>query len=271
MDQVTIAGKQLSAKALPLIESERSALREGLGHRDLDAACVALADTYARLERNTRDAIARSGASPACRRGCGWCCHGVKVNVSALEALVIARHLEAGEAKLRAEVLAAADRRRAMSTDQLFISRDRCPFLGAEDECQIHPIRPLACRRHSCMDAGECERAVRFPELKLAVSQHSSVLAVGALAGVALAAALEDARLDYREFELTSAVSVALTPGTAQNWLAGGGAFDGAVRAVDAWDNAVARAEIGTAATTGPQTAPVSPWRSRSKKRKNGR
>jgi Fe-S-cluster containining protein len=270
MDQVTIAGKLVAAKALPLLEPERNALSQQLRHRDLDSASVALTDLYVRLERNTRDAIDRSGLVPACHRGCGWCCHGVKVNVSALEALVIANHLKLAEPQLQADVKAAAEHRRELTAEQLFVSGARCPFLSASHDCRIHAVRPIACRRHCCMDASECERAIENPKLKLVVSQHSAVLAVGTLAGLAVAAALQDARLDHREFELTSAVSVALEAGSMQRWIAGESVFDRAVRPADALDRAISEAEIG-ASRASANSPKASSWRSGSKKRRRAK
>lgn len=243
MDDALIAGKRIAARVLPLLQPERQALSTRFCRRDVTSALAALLDSYDRLAQNTRDAIDRSGLVPACQQGCGWCCHGVKVNVTALEALIIANHLQ-GDAALQADVRAAAARRSNLSSDELFVSGEPCPFLGHSQECRVYEVRPIACRRHCCMDAAECERAIKNPTQKLPVSQHSAALAVGALAGLALIAALEDAHLDCREFELTSAVAVALGKGVAELWVAGDRVFDAAERPIDALDRQVAEVEI---------------------------
>ena len=211
-------------------------MNEGAKH-----AHLAIIDAYARLDRKIQTSIDGSGLVPASHQGCAWCCHGVKVNVTALEALAIADRLRSEHEELRAAVQAAAKRRRTMNTDQFFISGDPCPFLGPSNDCKIYDVRPMACRRHCCLDSSECERAVKNPELKLPVSQHAPVNAVGALAGFALAAAMDDVRLDYRTFELASAVSVAMRVDAAERWVAGERIFDGAVRPVDRDDIEVQR------------------------------
>ena len=106
----------------------------------------------------------------------------------------------------------------------------------------------MACRRHHCLSAGECEQAVKHPALKLPVTQHVPANAVGVVASLALAAALEDAHLDYRTFELATAVAVALRPEAAERWVAGQAVFDAAVRPVDELDGAIARADLANQA-----------------------
>ncbi len=244
MKFTTIAGQTIAVEALPLIEPERRAMREPLRQRDAKVAHLAIIDAFGRLDKNIETAIERSGLVPACHQGCAWCCHGVKVNVSALEALAIAERLKSEDDELRTAVQAAAERRRTMNTDQLFLSGDPCPFLDASNGCRIYDVRPMACRRHCCLDASECERAVQQPELKLPVSQHAPANVAGALAGFALAAAIDDARLDYRMFELTSAVSAAMRTDAAQRWIAGERIFDLAVRPVDRDDREIASTDL---------------------------
>ena len=268
----TIAGQSLAVEAVPLLEPERNIIRESLCHRDAGRAHLAIVDAYGRLERRIQTAIESSGMIPACHPGCGWCCHGVKVNVTALEALVVAEHLNHESTSLVEAVQAAAARRRTMNTDQLFASKDACPFLDSSNQCQIYEVRPSACRRHCCMDASECERAVSNPELKLAVTQHAPANVAGALSALAWAAAMEDAHLDYRTFELTSAVAVALQPGAAERWVRGERVFDAAARAVDEQDQATIRAELGKSSGCVRQVAPLAnTWKRHGKKRRQPR
>ncbi len=155
-----------------------------------------------------------------------------------------------------------------MNTDQLFISGDPCPFLGPSNDCRIYDVRPMACRRHCCLDSSECERAVKNPKLKLPVSQHAAVNAVGALAGFALAAAMNDIRLDYRTFELAGAVSVAMRADAAERWVAGERIFDGAVRPVDRDDKEIARADLKKYSLNSGRSEGTR-WKSHSKKKRN--
>jgi Fe-S-cluster containining protein len=266
MKFTTIAGQSLSVEAVPLLEPERQALREPLRKRDVKRAHLAIIDAYERLDARIESTIASSGLLPACHRGCEWCCHGVKINVTALEALAIAERVRLEGEQLCLAVKAAAERRHNMNTDQLFNSGDPCPFLGASGECKIYDVRPMACRRHCCLDSSECERAVKNPELKLPVSQHAPISVVGAIAGLALAAAVQDAGLDYRSFELASAVSIALRQDAAQRWVEGDRIFDGAVRPVDVLDREISKADMKKYSPNCAR-AQSSVWRSHGKKR----
>lgn len=268
MKFTTLAGQSLSVEAVPLLEPERQAWREPLRQRDAKRVHLAIIDAYARLDAKIQSTIASSGLVPACHQGCAWCCHGVKINVTALEALAIAERVKREGDELRSAVDAAAERRRTMDTDQLFIARDPCPFLAESGECRIYDVRPMACRRHCCLDSSECERAVKNPELKLPISQHAPINAVGAIAGLALAAAMEDAKLDYRSFELTSAVSIAMRDDATERWVAGERIFDWAVRPVDILDREISKTDMKKYSRDSGQ-AQASAWRSHSKKKRN--
>jgi len=269
MSSTIIAGKTVPIEAVALLEPERSAMRDHFCRHDVTPAHLAIVEAYARLDEKIQDSINRSGLLPACRAGCAWCCHGVKINVSAPEALVIAERLKSAKNELVPAVQAAAERRRHMNTDQYFVSGEPCPFLGASNECTIYDVRPMACRRHCCLDASECERAVKNPKLKLPVSQHAPANAVGAISGFALAAALEDTNLDFRTFELASAVSVALRDDAAKRWAAGDRIFDLAIRPVDAEDRKIAEADLARYSPNSGSPKPV--WKSHGKKKRLAR
>ena len=219
------------------------------------------------LDQRIRESIVQTGLVPACHKGCAWCCHGVKVTVSIPEALAIAEYLEDGRAELVQKVEAAAQRRRHMNTDQYFFSGETCPFLSVTNDCSIYDVRPMACRRHCCLDSSECERAVKNPKLKLPVSQHAPINALGALSGVALAAATEDAQLDYRTFELATAVCVALRPDTARRWVTGERVFDEAVRPVDNEDREIAKHDLKKYSPDSGESKQTL-WKSHSKKKR---
>jgi Fe-S-cluster containining protein len=265
-----IAGKAVPIEAVALLEPERRAISAHFHRHDVTASQVAIVEAYARLDEKIQDSINRSGLLPACHEGCAWCCHGVKINVTAPEALVIAERLKSMKNELLPAVQVAADRRCNMNTDQYFMSGEPCPFLGASNECTIYDVRPMACRRHCCLDASECERAVKNPKLKLPVSQHAPANAVGAISGFALAAALEDAKLDFRTFELASAVSVALREDAAKLWFAGERIFDLAIRPVDAEDRRIAEADLARySPDSGTPNRAL--WKSHSKKKRLAR
>jgi len=107
---------------------------------------------------------ARAAPPPACGPGCSTCC---TVNVATLpvEGAAVAgflrRRLRAAEVPERAAALLAFHQRVRWSEDGERI-RDRlaCPFLDARGACFVHPVRPLACRGVSSLDAEDCRRAL---------------------------------------------------------------------------------------------------------------
>src|ERR1039457_2996040 len=115
MKFTTLAGQSLSVEAVPLLEPERQTLCEPLRQREVKRVRLAIIDAYARLDMKIQSTIVSSGLEPACHQGCAWCCHGVKVNVTALEALAIAERVKHEGDELRLAVEAAAERRRNMN------------------------------------------------------------------------------------------------------------------------------------------------------------
>ena len=118
----------------------------------------------------TQNAVARSGtagASVSCRAGCGACCRQA-VPIAASEARALAAHVAAMPAPRRDAIkarfaaarqrLAAAgvgadafadttpERRFVLALDYFRVGV-ACPFLEDEN-CSIHPVRPLSCREY---------------------------------------------------------------------------------------------------------------------------
>jgi Fe-S-cluster containining protein len=106
-----------------------------------------------------------AGEPPAaCGPGCAACCT-VNVATLAVEGAVAAGHLRAALAPARAAALAAElaafhDRVRWLEDGERIESRARCPLLDAAGRCTIHPVRPLACRSVSSLDAADCRRVM---------------------------------------------------------------------------------------------------------------
>jgi hypothetical protein len=189
--------------------------------------------------------------------------------VSIPEALVIAERLAtSGQGELVQRVVATAERRRTLNTDDLFQRGEPCPFLGQSGECGIYDVRPLACRRHCCLDAKECESAVRQPKHKLPVQQHAAANAAGVMSAIALAAALEDVGLDFRTFELATAVAVGLQKHATESWLSCKSLFEEAVRPVDEIDRKIARTDLAQHTVSTPSLHKKS-WKSSSKKKRS--
>ncbi len=103
-------------------------------------------------------------APPACGPGCAACCT-INVGTLAVEGAAAAAFLRAAlppaEAARRAEALLAFHERvRWLEDEERIRARLSCPFLDARDSCAIHPVRPLACRSVSSLDAADCRRAL---------------------------------------------------------------------------------------------------------------
>jgi hypothetical protein len=156
----------------------------------------------------------------------------VNVGTVALEGAVIAHRLrrDAGAAAGRRadELLAFHERVRWLEDRERASGRLCCPFLDADGRCAIHPVRPLACRGLTSLDAADCDRAlsgappdddeeepglVRMDLLQKAL--HDEALA-------ALAEALSARGLDARCRDVSGMAGAFLArDGLAAAWLAG--------------------------------------------------
>lgn len=147
-----------------------------------------------------------AAAAPACGPGCSACC-ALNVGTLAVEGAAVAAHLRArlgaeGARREARALLEFHDRVRWLDDGERIREKLTCPFLDGGGRCSIHPVRPLACRSISSLDAAECRRAmadragddgcatVRMDLLQLAVNEA----VLGALCR-ALSARGLDARL----------------------------------------------------------------------------
>jgi Fe-S-cluster containining protein len=118
------------------------------------------------VERRIEQALEpRAGATaPACGPGCATCCT-VNVGTLAVEGAAVAaflrRRLEPEAARGAASsLLDFHERVRWLDDGERIRARLACPFLDEARACTIHPVRPLACRSVSSLDAGDCRRAI---------------------------------------------------------------------------------------------------------------
>ena len=221
-------------EALAFFERERSAARERLaaGSSAADVAEVVLgaADGLEPLVAElSRD------RPPACGRGCSRCCHGLKIEVSAPEAIAIAAFLSGLTpeelAETRAQMAEEAAFAKTLDAETRWRDQTPCAFLeDSSGECVIHPVRPFTCRAHTSMSVEKCEAAARDPERLTPIDKHPIPASIFGMAKSAITVACADAKLDPRSFELTNAVSVALDePHAAERWSRGELLFDAAV------------------------------------------
>jgi Fe-S-cluster containining protein len=165
---------------------------------------------------------------PACAPGCATCC---TVNVATLPiegaaaAAYLRRRLPRAEVRRRAATLLDFhDRVRWREDGDRIRSRLACPLLDERGECSIHPVRPLACRGLSSLDAGDCRRALaeRGEDGPGFVRMNLLQKALYDEALAALAAALRTRGLDARCRDVSGMTGVFLAdPARASAYVAG--------------------------------------------------
>jgi Fe-S-cluster containining protein len=228
-------------EAMAFFRGERDAARQGLAAGRSPSEVAALATVPAeRLDVLVADLV--RDRPPACKQGCACCCHGLKVDVSAPEAIAIAeflRGLTPEELAQTSEQMAEeAEYARTLDVEARWREQTPCAFLEDESgECVIYDVRPFACRAHTSMSVEQCERAAADPTRGTAVDKHLVPASVFGMAKSAILVACHEAGLDTRGFELTNAVAVALNePAAAERWACGEPVFDAAVIPSDEHD-----------------------------------
>lgn len=140
---------------------------QALDARPDDATFIALGAAIERrvaVELESGSGRGGSESRLACRAGCSACC---TVNVATLpvEGIAVAGYLRqrltpAEIAGRAAALLAFHDQVRWCEDDERIRVGLVCPLLDARGACLVHPVRPLACRGISSLDAEECRRAL---------------------------------------------------------------------------------------------------------------
>ncbi|HTQ04237.1 MAG TPA: YkgJ family cysteine cluster protein [Polyangiaceae bacterium] len=230
------------AETVAFFRRERDAARELLArtHSAEDVARVPLqaAERLAPLvEELIRD------RPPACARGCSRCCHGLKIEASAPEAVAIAEFLRGLTpeelAETRAQMADEAAFARTLDAEARWREQVPCAFLDDESgECVIYDARPFTCRAHTSMSLEQCEAAAADPERRTPIDKHAVPASIFGMAKSAITVACAEGNLDARSFELTNAVNVALNePNAGERWARGEPVFDAAVTPSDAVDS----------------------------------
>lgn len=222
-----------------LIEAARGEFSRLWPKPTVAALCAAL-DAVFRLADatwNARRANLRymlEAPASACKAGCGWCCHQ-QVGVSVPEAIRIAAHLrtlpEAEAAPLTARIRQVATATAGMTTHQRAMSKQACPFLGADGACTIYAVRPLRCRGLHSIDVEFCiachddlermRQRLEAGELKPVFLETPERIYDSALAGV-LKALAKGAPKTVVSLELAAATAALLDqPKLAERWLMG--------------------------------------------------
>lgn len=167
----------------------------------------------------------QTNESLACRRGCSFCCH-VNVQVTVLEAVAIAEHLQ-DAADLKRSLLTAAPVTAGLRPAQRLDRRIPCPLLR-DGACSIYAQRPRACRAHTSFNASWCEEALMCGDSAALppVTSFAWPRTVSKAITHATAMALEHEQAQAIPVEMTQAVALILQDATAiERWLGGEAVF----------------------------------------------
>lgn len=192
-----------------------------------------VADLLAEIEgvvaRALRTARPEGMPQAACGPGCAGCCT-VNVGTLALEGAVAAAWLRErlaphDRAATAARLLAFHEHVRWLEDHQRVAERLACPLLDPAGRCTVHPVRPLACRSVSSLDAGECATALAGssdgegePLVRMDVAQQA--LYQEALA--ALGAVLGRRGIDARTRDVSGMIGIFLADAALLTALLGG-------------------------------------------------
>jgi Fe-S-cluster containining protein len=148
----------------------------------------------------------------ACAAGCSHCCI-MNVAVLAPEVAAIADYLKTAVAsarlatiRLRIETLVAASRN--LTEEERLALHHACAFVDERGYCEIHPVRPLLCRRANSVDAKDCMRALEMQEGGMQVPIVADLFheRLFEQAFLALARALDEAGTDSASGRLSEEV-----------------------------------------------------------------
>ncbi len=217
------------ARGLPQAPSDDDALAVALVmHDELADAGQAnrasrIADAAEALLDRTM-ALRNKGLTPACRKGCGWCCWQ-RVTCTAPEVFRVAEWLRANAG--RAGVPTLASIAAAEASDEGVVptaalaNRRPCALL-VDNACGIHPGRPIPCRAVLSMSAEACRDAMIDPANAAPVPLFVGSLDIAEVVRTLMLATVTANGLSDAGYDLVGALALVLPDETAeQRWLAG--------------------------------------------------
>jgi Fe-S-cluster containining protein len=163
-------------------------------------------------------------ATPACAKGCAWCCH-VQTDIFAGEAFVLAAALRRLPSEQRADIEGRLRSNARQVAPMTLTERQRaripCAFLDRERRaCSVYEDRPSACRRWHSLDADVCRQDFENPSV-------SSPLDANAFrAAQTVNVAYKQARAEP-DGELHAGVLMALADDAEKRFMKGAPVFDG--------------------------------------------
>lgn len=169
---------------------------------------------------------------PACRKGCSYCCRGLRVDVSPPEIIRLALH---AKSSLSPEVLASVAERAKENAKKTHGKRVLrypiqlpCALLGAEGECLAYEARPLACRKEHSLDVEVCKTGFedQTPDVDTALPRSEAPFVLSNMAFMSYVKAIEAAGVDGVGYELQEALHIALSnPNAIDEWVKDGSPF----------------------------------------------
>jgi hypothetical protein len=189
-----------------------------------DFAGALCAQAFDSFEKNA--AIQAEGAPAlACKGECADCCT-LRVAATAPEVLLMARFVAVNAAAFRErgiDLIGSVARMDAevggFSEEQRLGLRRECPFID-KGLCLAYRLRPLACRGHASFSRESCIEAICGRSAQAEVSQPH--LVVRSLVQNAMMAALREAGLAWRVYELNRGLQIALSaPNALARWILG--------------------------------------------------
>lgn len=169
----------------------------------------AVVSFYARQDAAIRIAASKASVSPACKAGCAYCCY-YKVEARAAEVLAIKNFAVSrfSPAQLQA-VIEHAQRNVSEAKDlthaEHLSTNQRCPFLQ-EAQCSIYEVRPSKCRAFHAADVEGCRASYEHPtDMTIPNSFIPEIFEAANGVAEGFYAALEDAEIDSRVYDLNSA------------------------------------------------------------------
>jgi Fe-S-cluster containining protein len=190
---------------------------EARARKTVDAA-AARAQTvrmYGRLATLQGEVIAQAKVTPACQRGCAYCCH-LRVQVRPHDAFVLAEHMQTRfTAEQRARALMRIEenllRIAPLTPEQHTRAGIPCALLE-EGSCSVYEARPASCRKYYSVAVETCRSAFNDPSAPLTGDiEHEQVRLAGNAVALGYAKGLEDAGYDAAQYELHYALHRALT------------------------------------------------------------
>lgn len=180
---------------------------------------------YAALARDMPATMRR----PACKPGCGWCCH-TRVPATAPELLYLAGYgADPLGAQIKLAIRSGAQARRHDPAYPASLVIRPCALLD-DAHCAAHPQRPMVCRTAISYDWMACRMALADPENAIIPSDINAV-GLRAAFDIALHGALLHAGYAATRYELVTGLGDIIEhPDPEAAWLRGEDLFASALR-----------------------------------------